>query len=616
MGMEHGFSTPRTETFPAGLRVLVVDDDPTWLKILEKMLKKCCYEVTTCGLAREALKLLRDRKDGFDIVISDVNMPDMDGFRLLEHVGLEMDLPVIMMSVDGETSRVMKGVQHGACDYLLKPIRMKELKNIWQHVVRKRMHDVRDIECFEDRSGTDHSYDGLYGGEQNFLKKRKDVDIEKDSSDPSTTKKARVVWTVDLHQKFVKAVNQLGIDSDKIGPKKILDLMSVPWLTRENVASHLQKYRLYLSRLRKEDKENSFGGMKNPDHSAKESSGSFISIQNSNFGKHDITSKHVYQGNQLPVQTADSKPPDNDPESSKLLPLTEHIIPFSSEDCDSHTRNSQLGLNHTYESLDMSVKQASFDSPVSGQYPWSGEVPDHLQFEPELKAHPNLESCTFNQPTVPILHQHISPEILEPAPHISPGTSISKSNNIGLADIKPLNANECGNDTGKLSPMESPLGSYSVPNSDALGCVFDMKGQNFSQGVSFKEQPVFERPLQSFPIQPASHLVDAQGLDPCFDVTLEMKKQISCQNRSIIDPSSVISSESELRNQVFGSELASGLLSEDMMFRWLQYGDVTSKDFGLDYIGFTGCNFPDFDSETPLPPYMPKLDHEYLLDWA
>jgi len=51
--------------------------------------------VTTCGLARDALNLLRERKGGYDIVISDVFMPDMDGFKLLEHVGLEMDLPVI-----------------------------------------------------------------------------------------------------------------------------------------------------------------------------------------------------------------------------------------------------------------------------------------------------------------------------------------------------------------------------------------------------------------------------------------------------------------------------------------------------------------------------------------
>ena len=43
------------------------------------------------------------------------------------------------MSIDGEVDRVMKGVQHGACDYLLKPIRMEELQNIWQHVIRKKI---------------------------------------------------------------------------------------------------------------------------------------------------------------------------------------------------------------------------------------------------------------------------------------------------------------------------------------------------------------------------------------------------------------------------------------------------------------------------------------------
>ncbi|XP_073132710.1 two-component response regulator ORR26 isoform X2 [Henckelia pumila] len=220
--------------------------------------------VMTCNLAREALDLLRERKDGFDIVISDVNMPDMDGFKLLEHVGLEMDLPVIMMSVDGETSRVMKGVQHGACDYLLKPIRMKELRNIWQHVLRKRMHEVRDIEGHD--SVTEQSDDVyLFGGDLISGKKRKDVDNKHDErscGDPLSAKKARVVWTVDLHQKFVTAVNQIGLS--KVGPKKILDLMGVPWLTRENVASHLQKYRLYLSRLQKENElKIVFSGVKN-----------------------------------------------------------------------------------------------------------------------------------------------------------------------------------------------------------------------------------------------------------------------------------------------------------------------------------------------------------------
>ena len=51
--------------------------------------------VTTCSRATNALSILREKKGSFDVVISDVHMPDMDGFKLLEHVGLEMDLPVI-----------------------------------------------------------------------------------------------------------------------------------------------------------------------------------------------------------------------------------------------------------------------------------------------------------------------------------------------------------------------------------------------------------------------------------------------------------------------------------------------------------------------------------------
>ncbi|WOL11514.1 two-component response regulator ORR26 isoform X1 [Canna indica] len=300
--MENPLLSARAEAFPAGLRVLVVDDDPTWLKILEKMLRKCSYEVTTCSLATEALDILRERRDRFDIVISDVNMPDMDGFKLLEHVGLEMDLPVIMMSIDGETSRVMKGVQHGACDYLLKPVRMKELRNIWQHVYRKKMHEVNiethsfgeDInilcngfEDLEDRNLTD-------GTELSSVRKRKDVDYkdlgDQELNDPSKLKKARVVWSVDLHQKFVNAVNQIGFD--KVGPKKILDLMNVPGLTRENVASHLQKYRLYLSRLQKQSEGNCSGDI-SADPINTDNKGNFALKSSISIPKESVLTRHV-----------------------------------------------------------------------------------------------------------------------------------------------------------------------------------------------------------------------------------------------------------------------------------------------------------------------------------
>ena len=51
---------------------------------------------------------------------------------------------VLVLSAHGDTKLVMKGVTHGACDYLLKPVRIEELKNIWQHVVRRKNFDSRD----------------------------------------------------------------------------------------------------------------------------------------------------------------------------------------------------------------------------------------------------------------------------------------------------------------------------------------------------------------------------------------------------------------------------------------------------------------------------------------
>ncbi|CAF2021143.1 BnaC07g33430D [Brassica napus] len=248
-----------SDPFPAGLRVLVVDDDPTCLMILERMLRTCLYRVTKCNRAGIALTLLRKNKNGFDIVISDVHMPDMNGFKLLEHVGLEMDLPVIMMSADDSKSVVLKGVTHGAVDYLIKPVRIEALKNIWQHVVRKKRnvseHSGSVEETGGDRQQQQRDDDDDGGGDNNSssgnnegnLRKRKEEEQGDDKEDTSSLKKPRVVWSVELHQQFVAAVNHLGVD--KAVPKKILEMMNVQGLTRENVASHLQKYRIYLKRL-------------------------------------------------------------------------------------------------------------------------------------------------------------------------------------------------------------------------------------------------------------------------------------------------------------------------------------------------------------------------------
>ncbi|XP_027366964.1 two-component response regulator ARR2-like [Abrus precatorius] len=289
-----------SDKFPAGLRVLVVDDDPTCLMILERMLRACLYEVTKCKRAEVALSLLRENKNGFDIVLSDVHMPDMDGFKLLEHIGLEMDLPVIMMSADDGKNVVMKGVRHGACDYLIKPVRIEALRNIWQHVVRKKKNGWKDLEqsgSIEEgdrpQKGSDEGDYSSSVNEGKSSRKRRDEEEEgEERDDTSSLKKPRVVWSVELHQQFMAAVNQLGID--KAVPKKILELMNVPGLTRENVASHLQKYRLYLRRLSGVSQQQS--NLNN----------SFISSQEATFGATSINGidlQTLSVAGQLPAQS-------------------------------------------------------------------------------------------------------------------------------------------------------------------------------------------------------------------------------------------------------------------------------------------------------------------------
>ncbi|BAS75781.1 two-component response regulator ORR26 isoform X1 [Oryza sativa Japonica Group] len=476
--------------FPYGLRVLVVDDDPTWLKILEKMLRKCSYEVTTCGLARVALDILRERKNKFDIVISDVNMPDMDGFKLLEHIGLEMDLPVIMMSIDGETSRVMKGVQHGACDYLLKPVRMKELRNIWQHVYRKKMHEVKEIEgndSCDDLQILRNSFEGLdekslfMRSDSDTMRKRKDVDkdhADQESSDGNTVKKARVVWSVDLHQKFVNAVNQIGFD--KVGPKKILDLMNVPGLTRENVASHLQKYRLYLSRLQKQNEERILGAARQ-DFSHKGTSEnlnlrSSFQEQPSNIANgYPHASQNIQtQANMLDSQLEDTK-------STVPLPVPDKKRTLASDAADSQnvTSASSLGGVLSFKSMPVNQDRKPSETMILECQAWTGGIPSK-QFMQYPKH--NHERCDllgdYSCLPKPDLEHPVGPSNLYAPPPLISMSCGMEGDARDFSDVKPA-IMDC---IKSLSPaLTCTVDSVSVQLSDSV--VTSIDGDLKSSGV-------------------------------------------------------------------------------------------------------------------------------------
>jgi CheY-like chemotaxis protein len=98
--------------------------------------------VTDVESGLQAIEKLRSHPPGFfDLVLTDVMMPDVDGVELLRHVRAEASLravPVVMMSANEHAETVFECIRLGAEDYLLKPVGRKEVQHIWQHVWRRQ----------------------------------------------------------------------------------------------------------------------------------------------------------------------------------------------------------------------------------------------------------------------------------------------------------------------------------------------------------------------------------------------------------------------------------------------------------------------------------------------
>jgi DNA-binding response OmpR family regulator len=107
-------------------RVLLVDDEPRILKFLVLKLKASGYEVFTANNGMEALDQLKAQEP--DMLVLDVMMPGMDGFKTLEEIRAISSIPVIILSAKEANTDKVKGLQLGADDYLAKPFNPDELE--------------------------------------------------------------------------------------------------------------------------------------------------------------------------------------------------------------------------------------------------------------------------------------------------------------------------------------------------------------------------------------------------------------------------------------------------------------------------------------------------------
>ncbi len=119
--------TPQNADTAKALRVLAVDDDGISLRVLSGCLKHFGYDVTGVTGGQEALSVLDT--SSFDLIVSDLNMPDMNGIQLLEEVRRRSALiPFIVVTACGSIESVVEAMHCGASDYIEKPISADNLK--------------------------------------------------------------------------------------------------------------------------------------------------------------------------------------------------------------------------------------------------------------------------------------------------------------------------------------------------------------------------------------------------------------------------------------------------------------------------------------------------------
>jgi len=117
-------------------RVLMIEDDRSLAAMVQEYLRPAGIEVTPRSTGGEGLALLR--RGGFDAVILDLMLPDLDGLEVCRRVRTESDVPILMLTARGDDTDRIVGLELGADDYLPKPFNPRELLARLRAVLRRR----------------------------------------------------------------------------------------------------------------------------------------------------------------------------------------------------------------------------------------------------------------------------------------------------------------------------------------------------------------------------------------------------------------------------------------------------------------------------------------------
>ncbi|NPV81880.1 MAG: response regulator [Firmicutes bacterium] len=134
-------------------RIMIVDDSRTTRKLVAALLEQDGYQVDSASNGIEALEALF--RSAYDLVIIDIDMPQMDGFELLRSLkadGVYQKVPIILLTAEATCEEVARGLSLGAREYLVKPVLLGKLSCC----VRRILADESQEPCnLEERDSSD-----------------------------------------------------------------------------------------------------------------------------------------------------------------------------------------------------------------------------------------------------------------------------------------------------------------------------------------------------------------------------------------------------------------------------------------------------------------------------
>ena len=130
--------------------VLVIDDDPQLLRLLQLTLEREGFRVVTAVDGEEGLRRAYETRP--DIIVLDIMMPEMDGWTVCRRLRDVCDVPILILSARTETESVIKGLSLGADDYLTKPCSLKELVFRIRAILRRTRTSAKETwqEVYDD----------------------------------------------------------------------------------------------------------------------------------------------------------------------------------------------------------------------------------------------------------------------------------------------------------------------------------------------------------------------------------------------------------------------------------------------------------------------------------